>query len=78
MLGAMGLKAQVKNGRLVLDVPTTLPEGTVVELEVSGVDGLSDKERAALHAALDEAEADIEAGRVVSEEEVWASLLTPR
>lgn len=26
------LKAQVKNGRLVLDEPTTLPEGTVVAL----------------------------------------------
>jgi predicted transcriptional regulator len=32
------------------------------------------EERKALHAALDEAEADLEAGRVVSEEEVWATL----
>src|SRR5204862_6425852 len=49
------LKAQVKNGRLVLDEPTDLPEGEVVELvpvdEVlaSGGDYLDDEERKRLH-----------------------------
>jgi hypothetical protein len=28
------LKAQVRNGRLALNVPTNLPEGTEVELQV--------------------------------------------
>lgn len=44
------LKAQVKDGRLTLDVPTDLPDGTVVPLEVSpDWDELDDEERTALH-----------------------------
>jgi predicted transcriptional regulator len=43
-----------------------------VPLEIA--DELDDEERAALHQALDEAEADIDAGRVATEEEVWATL----
>jgi hypothetical protein len=45
------LRARVKNGRLVLDEPTALPEGTEVELALP--DELDDDERARLHAALD-------------------------
>jgi hypothetical protein len=57
------LKAQVKNGRLILDEPTELPEGEVVYLQlVEGIadDGLDDAERAALHNELEAsiAEAD--------------------
>ena len=54
------LKAHVHNGRLVLDEPTELPEGEVVELvpldEVlaRGGDYLDDEERAELHRALEE------------------------
>ncbi len=54
------LKAQVHNGRLVLDEPTNLPEGEEVELvpvdEVlaSGGDYLDDEERAALDRELDD------------------------
>jgi predicted DNA-binding antitoxin AbrB/MazE fold protein len=76
----LAVKARVEQGRLKLDEPTSLPEGEVVELVpmaellAHGGDDLDDEERKALHAALDEAEADIEAGRVVSEEEVWATL----
>jgi hypothetical protein len=74
------VKAHVEQGRLKLDEPTTLPEGQIVELVTidellaTGRDCLDDEEREALHAALDEAEADIDAGRVVSEAEVWATL----
>jgi hypothetical protein len=69
------LKAQVRNGRLVLNEPTTLPEGTELLLEVVvSADDVREQNRAALHAALDEAEAEIEAGQVVSESEMWASL----
>jgi hypothetical protein len=76
----LAVKARVEQGRLKLDEPTSLPEGEVVELVpmaellARGGDDLDDEERAELHAALDEAEADIAAGRVVSEEEVWATL----
>jgi hypothetical protein len=44
------LRARVKNRRLVLDVPTTLPEGTVIDLVADdNADDLSDDERRALH-----------------------------
>ena len=47
------LKAHVKNGRLVLDEPTDLPDGEVIylhpiEAEVGAGDGFDNDERAAL------------------------------
>jgi hypothetical protein len=69
------LKAQVRNGRLVMDEPTDLPEGSVVSLEITrDWDELDEDERAALHAALDDADAEADAGRVVSENEMRATL----
>ena len=56
------LKAQVKNGRFTVDEPTNLPEGAEVEVIVID-DELSADERAALHASLDRALDDSEAGR---------------
>jgi predicted DNA-binding antitoxin AbrB/MazE fold protein len=76
----LALKAHVEQGRLKLDEPTTLPEGQIVELVpideliAAGGDCLDKEEREALHAALDEAEADVDANRLVSEEEVLAAL----
>ncbi len=47
------LQARVENGRLVLDEPTTLPEGTVVDLVADDEgDDLTDEERRGLHEAL--------------------------
>lgn len=47
------LRATVRNGRLTLDVETTLPEGTVLDLVVDDEgDELDDEERAALHRSL--------------------------
>lgn len=47
------LRARVENGRLVLDQPTTLPDGTVVDLVVDDEgDDLTDQERQALHEVL--------------------------
>jgi hypothetical protein len=65
------IKAHVKNGRLQLDEPTTLPEGQVVYLQP--VDGLvvtesedrDDNDRAALHAELEASLAEADAGEVV-------------
>ena len=64
------LKARVKGGRLVLDEPTDLPEGAEVDIAVLG-DDLSVEERAELHASLDRALADSEAGRGV---DLWEYL----
>lgn len=55
-------KAQVRNGRLVLDEPTDLPDGAEVEVLLID-DELSAEERAELHASLDRASDDSEAGR---------------
>ena len=56
------LKARVHNGRLVLDEPTDLPEGEVVELMPVDGDDMSDEERARLLAAIDEGIEDFERG----------------
>ncbi len=58
------LKVQVKNCRLRLDEPTDLPDGAEVDVVVLD-DELSTDERAALHASLDRALEDSEAGRGV-------------
>ena len=63
MLGVVqALKARVQGGRLKLDEPTDLPEGAEVDVAVIG-DDLSPEERVELHASLDRALEDSEAGR---------------
>lgn len=57
------LRAHVEKGRLILDEPTTLPEGTVVELVADDEgDDLTDEERRALHEALSASWKSAEAG----------------
>ncbi len=68
------LKAHVRGGRLVLDEPTNLPEGAEVRLALIDDDELDDAERAELHAAIVAAEAELDAGQAVSEDELWARL----
>ena len=59
------LQARVEKGRLVLDEPTTLPEGTVLELVADDEgDDLSEGERRALHDTLSESWRSAEAGRL--------------
>lgn len=72
----MTLKGHVKGGRLILDEPTDLPDGTEVELLLfdAGDDGLSPEERLALEAALVESEQDVQAGRLVDAEQVLRTL----
>ena len=60
-----GLQARVENGRLVLDEPTALPEGSVVNLVIDDEgDDLTDDERRALHDALSASWESAEAGRL--------------
>jgi hypothetical protein len=67
----MTLKARVHAGRLVVDEPTDLPEGTEVELlPLDPGDWLDEADRAALHKALRESDADVAAGRLVEAEEI--------
>jgi len=70
------LKARVHQGRLLLDVPSTLPDGSIVELEVVSVGSL-DSAAMDLHGAFDEAEADTAVGPLLAEESSWAALAKP-
>jgi hypothetical protein len=63
------LKAVVKNGRLVLDEPTDLPEGAEVEVALV-TDGFDSE----LHAELDASAEDEKAGRLVDMKDVIARL----
>lgn len=64
--GLMTIKARVRAGRLVVDEPTTLPEGTELELlPLDPGDWLDDTDRAALHAALAQSQTDVAAGRLI-------------
>jgi hypothetical protein len=69
------LKARVQNGRLVLDEPTDLPEGEVVELvplDATLDNEFSDEEGAQLREALDEGIEQMKAGQTIDVAEAMA------
>ncbi|WP_224241444.1 hypothetical protein [Hyalangium gracile] len=71
------LKAHVRNGRLVLDVPTELPEGTTLELVAADVgDDLSAEERLELHESLSQSWEEAQAGKLIPAAAVLARLRT--
>ena len=80
------LKAHVRNGRLLLDEPTDLPEGQVIELvqldDVFADDSddldLDDQERAALDDDLEASFVEEEAGQLIDLADVIADLRTIR
>ena len=74
-LVSMVFRARVANGRLVLDEPTNPPEGMVLTLVLDDEgDNLDDKERAELHAAIDESREQIRRGEFVTADELLTSL----
>ena len=71
------LRAQVRGGRLVLDEPTELPEGSEVELMLADDgDDLDEEDRARLHASLWRSAEQFSAGRGIDADEALARLLT--
>ena len=71
------VRAKVQKGRLVVDEPTDLPEGQIVELVAvltHDEDDLSEEQRAALHASLAEARDDIDSGRLVDGDRILRRL----
>ena len=71
----MTIKARVRKGRLVVDEPTDLPDGTEIELlPLDPGDWLDDADRAALHEALSDSNDDVAAGRLVDAEEILKEL----
>ncbi len=70
-----GLRARVHKGRLVVDEPTDLPEGTVLDLVVDDEgDDMDDAERAALDASIARALDAARAGKVRPAADVVAEL----
>jgi hypothetical protein len=73
-------EAHVKNGRLVLDEPTDLPEGTVVPLfddpyaYLDDSDDMDEEERERLQASIERGLAQMRAGLGRPAEEVIAEL----
>jgi hypothetical protein len=71
----MTIKARVTAGRLVVDEPTDLPEGAELELlPLDPGDWLEDTDRAVLHEALRQSDADVAAGRLVDATEILKAL----
>ncbi|MBL8610349.1 MAG: hypothetical protein JNL38_23635 [Myxococcales bacterium] len=68
------VKARVKNGRLVLDEPTHLPEGTEVTLAVTD-DEPDNEERARILVAVERSMDQVKAGKHVDADVVIARLL---
>ena len=74
-LSRMTIKARVRAGRLLVDEATDLPDGTEIELlSLDPGDWLDEADRAALHEALRDSEADVAAGRLVDAEEILRDL----
>jgi hypothetical protein len=73
----MTIKAHVRGGRLVVDEPTELPDGTEIELlPLDPGDWLDEANRAALHEALLQSGADVSAGRLVDATELLKEIRT--
>ncbi|MFY9341070.1 MAG: hypothetical protein WAT39_01180 [Planctomycetota bacterium] len=68
-------RGRVHKGRLLVDEPTDLPEGSIVDLVVpDSWDDLDDADRARLHASLDRSEKDEKEGRVAPAAQVFRRL----
>jgi hypothetical protein len=72
------LKAHVRNGRLVLDEPTELPEGATVFLQPMPAQELDDPERARLHEALRESIEQMKSGQTLDASDALAELRAHR
>lgn len=84
MTSMQPLKAKVQNGRLVLDEPTDLPEGEVIDLvpvdEVlaRGGDYLDEEDRQRLHESLRESIEQMKAGQLIDADAAIAELRAHR
>jgi len=69
------LKAHVRNGRLIMDEPTDIPEGSEIELVIAGdEDDLDEKERERLHRALRKSWASAKRGDTRPAQEIMRKL----
>ena len=69
------MRARVQNGRFVLEAPSALPDGTVLDLVVDDEgDDLDDTERATLNVAISKAWASVQSRQGRPGSEVLAGL----
>ena len=69
------LRARVVNGRLVMNEPCELPEGTELDLMVADAgDEMDEAERAQLEESIGEALAEAKAGKLIPADEVLRRL----
>ena len=69
------LRATVKNGRITIDEPTDLPEGTTLYLEpIETLDDMDPDERQALQAVLDRSMEEERQGKVIPASVVLAEM----
>lgn len=73
------LKAHVKGGRIVVDEPVDLPDGSELRVYLydAAADAMSPEERAALDRALERSIAQADAGELIDADEVLAELQRP-
>jgi hypothetical protein len=72
------LKARVRSGRLIMDEPVDLPEGTEVELVLADDgDSLREEDRARLHAALERSAEQFRAGQGIPADEALRQISEP-
>lgn len=75
----MAVRASVRNGRLIVDEPTDLPEGTVIDLVIDDEgDDLDEAQREALAAAITRSLEQARAGRSAPAEAILARLRSRR
>jgi len=73
------LRAHIQNGRVVVDDPVDLPDGTELQLAVlEDTDDLDDVDRARLHAAIEAAQAELDDGHGIPADQVLAELRSSR
>ena len=73
------LRAHVANGRLVVDESVDLPDGAEVQIAVvDGGDQLDEEDRARLHAALEQAQDELDRGEGVSAAQFLTDLRSRR
>jgi hypothetical protein len=70
------LEAHIRGGQVVVDEPAELPEGSEVHVILD--EEMSEAERAALDASIEESERELDAGLGVSLDEFWAEFRANR
>lgn len=73
------LRAHIANGRLVVDESVDLPDGAEVQIAVvDGGDQLDDEDRARLHAAIEQAQDELDRGEGIPAAKFLADLSSRR